>query len=84
MPRNLKKVRRQMQVSEAWRNIAREVEAIMATRNCTKEKALATVFADPELLAKCHLVTPQSRIQVPALESPTMAQRDSGEGECRK
>lgn len=77
MPRNLKKVRRQMQVSEAWRNIAREVEAIMATRKCTQEEAMAAVFADPELLEKCHRVTPQSRIEVPALVSPVAAQSDA-------
>lgn len=65
-----------MQVSEAWRNIAREVEAIMAVRKCTREVALAHVFADRELLEKCHRVTPQSRIEVPALVSPVAAQND--------
>lgn len=47
---------RRGQVFMAWQNVKREAERIAAERGVTLEEAERAVFADPELVSKCHSV----------------------------
>jgi hypothetical protein len=76
MPRNLQAERRRAQTAEAWRNLAREVEAMMATMNISREDAMMAVFNDPQALARCHQVTPAGEINLGPLDSPIKVQNE--------
>ena len=64
--------RRRALVSAAWQNVHREAGRIAAEQGIEQGEAVAAVFQDPELLARCHRV---GGVQVPDMPvSPVAAQ----------